>query len=50
MTFTDIDGEPWASGGQPGALVYDINVVHYDIEQPREADVRITLLETVETY
>jgi len=51
QVFVDIDGKQWSTGGQPGVLVYDINVLHYDVERPtREADVRITLLETVETY
>ena len=48
-TFIDIDGVQWATNG-PGVLVYDLTTVHYDIEQPREADIRVTLLETVETY
>lgn len=48
-TFIDIDGVQWATNG-PGVIVYDIAIVHYDIEVGREADVRITLLETVETY
>jgi hypothetical protein len=50
VTFTDIDGKVWSADGRPGALVYDMNIVHYDVENPREADVRITLLETVEQY
>jgi hypothetical protein len=49
VQFTDIDGAAWAVNG-PGALIYDMNVMHYDIDQPREADIRLTLLETVETY
>lgn len=49
-TFIDIDGVQWATNG-PGVLVYDLNTVHYDVEAPnREADVRVTLLEAVETY
>lgn len=47
--YIDIDGVPWASNG-PGVLLYDMNIMHYDIEQPREADLRITLLEAVESY
>lgn len=50
VEYTDIDGKEWAGPGKPGVLVYDLNVVHYDIENPREADVRVTLLETVENY
>jgi hypothetical protein len=49
VTFIDLDGVTWASNG-PGVIIYDMSTVHYDIEQPREADLRITLLETVETY
>jgi hypothetical protein len=49
VTFIDIDGVQWATNG-PGVLIYDLNTVHYDVEQPREADVRVTLLEAVETY
>lgn len=49
VEFTDVDGVVWATNG-PGTIVYDITVVHYDIENPREADVRITLLESVESY
>jgi hypothetical protein len=49
VTFIDIDGVQWALNG-PGVLIYDLSTVHYDIEQPREADVRVTLLEAVETY
>lgn len=49
VTFIDIDGVQWATNG-PGTLIYDLTTVHYDVEQPREADIRITLLETVETY
>lgn len=49
VTFIDLDGVTWASAG-PGVLIYDMKIIHYDIEQPREADLRITLLETVETY
>jgi hypothetical protein len=49
VTFIDIDGVQWATNG-PGVLIYDMNIMHYDIEQPREADVRITLLEAIETY
>ena len=49
IQFIDVDGVLWASNGA-GVLIYDMSTVHYDIEQPREADVRITLLEAVETY
>lgn len=49
VTFIDVDGVTWGTNG-PGVLVYDINVVHFDVENPREADVRIRLLEAVETY
>jgi hypothetical protein len=49
VTFIDLDGVQWATNG-PGVLIYDLNTVHYDVEQPREADVRVTLLEAVETY
>ena len=49
VTFIDIDGVQWATNG-PGVLLYDISTVHYDVETPREADIRITLLEAVETY
>ena len=49
IQFTDIDGVGWATNG-PGVLIYDMNVMHYDIDQPREADIRLTLLEAVETY
>jgi hypothetical protein len=50
VTFIDIDGVTWATNG-PGVLIYDLNTVHYDVEAPnREADVRVTLLEAVETY
>ena len=27
-----------------------MNIVHYDVESPREADIRFTVLETVEAY
>lgn len=47
-TFIDIDGVSWATNGA-GVLVYDISTVHFDIEEPKEADIRITLLEVVET-
>lgn len=49
VTFIDLDGVQWATNG-PGALIYDLSTVHYDVESPREADIRITLLEAVETY
>jgi hypothetical protein len=50
VTFVDIDGIQWATNG-PGVIVYDMSTVHYDIESPnREGDIRITLLESVETY
>lgn len=49
ITFIDIDGIQWASNG-PGTMVFDMSTVHYDIGSPREGDIRITLLETVETY
>jgi hypothetical protein len=49
VSFTDVDGSVWATDA-PGVLVYDIAIVHYDIDNPREGDIRITLLETVETY
>jgi hypothetical protein len=49
VQFTDVDGVVWAPDG-PGVLLYDITIVHYDIESPREGDIRIVLLETVEDY
>lgn len=49
VAFTDIDGVQWTTTG-PGVIVYDLSSVHYDIESPREGDLRITLLETVEGY
>jgi hypothetical protein len=50
VRFVDIDGKVWASTG-PGVLIYDLSVVHYDVETPnREADLRFTILETVEEY
>jgi hypothetical protein len=49
LTFIDIDGVQWATNG-PGTIIYDMSTVHYDIEQPREGDIRVRLLETVETY
>jgi hypothetical protein len=49
VTFTDVDGTVWATNG-PGTLVYDLNTVYYDVDGVREADIRITLLEAVETY
>ena len=49
VTFTDIDGTVWAPTG-PGVLIYDLSSIHYDIETPREGDLRVTLLETVEEY
>lgn len=49
VSFTDADGSVWATNG-PGVLVYDYQVVYYDITNPREADVRVTLLEAVESY
>ena len=47
--FIDIDGVEWATVG-PGVLIYDMSTVHFDIEDPREADLRVVLLETVESY
>lgn len=50
VSFTDIDGVVWTPTG-PGCLIYDLSVIHYDVEAPnREADLRIRLLEIVETY
>jgi hypothetical protein len=50
LNFIDIDGVSWATGGANGVLIYDLTVTHYDVENPREADVRVTLLESVESY
>jgi hypothetical protein len=50
VTFIDLDGVSWGTNG-PGVLIYDMSTVHYDVEAPnREGDIRITLLEAVETY
>lgn len=49
-TFTDVDGIQWASGGEPGVMVYDIEFRVRDMTQPLEGEVVITLLEAVETY
>ena len=50
VDFIDVDGVSWADDG-PGVLVYDLQTVQYSQEAPsREGDVRITLLEAVETY
>jgi hypothetical protein len=50
VTFIDVDGTTWATNG-PGVLIYDMSTVQYSIEAPdREGDIRITLLEAVETY
>jgi hypothetical protein len=49
LTYIDIDGVTWADNG-PGVLIYEMSTTHYDVENPREADVRITLLEAVESY
>ena len=46
----DVDGVSWATNG-PGVLIYDLQTVQYNQEAPsREGDIRITLLEAVETY
>jgi hypothetical protein len=51
LHFTDIDSTSWATGGQPGVLIYDIEFRLYDpSSQPLEGDVIVTLLEAVETY
>lgn len=49
VTFIDADGIQWATNG-PGVIIYDMTTVYYDIDATREADIRLTLLEVVETY
>jgi hypothetical protein len=49
VQFIDIDGVQWAEVGN-GAIIYDMVTSHYDIEDPREADLRMTIMETVESY
>lgn len=48
--FTDAEGESWSTGGQPGALIYDMTIAMRDLNQPLEGEVSIVLLESVETY
>lgn len=50
VSFTDAEGDRWASNGSPGALIYDITFALRDLNQPLEGEVTITLLEAVETY
>lgn len=50
VAFTDIDGTQWASGGEPGVLIYDIEFRFRDLVQPLECEVVISLLEAVEAY
>ncbi len=49
IQFQDIDGQLWADDG-PGVLIYDIEFRVFDMTQPLEGEVSITLLEAVETY
>jgi len=49
-TFTDVDGVQWATGGNPGVMIYDIEFRVRDMTQPLESEVIVTLLEAVETY
>jgi hypothetical protein len=49
LSFTDAQGQLWASNG-PGVLIYDMQVSLFDLTQPLEGEVRLTLLEAVETY
>jgi hypothetical protein len=50
VAFTDVEGEAWASGGEPGVLVYDLREWLPDMTQPLEGEVTLTLIEAVETY
>jgi hypothetical protein len=51
LNFIDVDGSLWASGGQPGVLIYDIEFRIYNpSSKPLEGDIVVTLLEAVETY
>jgi hypothetical protein len=50
VTFTDAEGGLWASGGQPGVMIYGMSVALRDLGQPLEGEVTVTLLEAVETY
>jgi hypothetical protein len=50
VTYIDADGTLWATGGQPGVLIYDIAFLLRDLTQPLEGEVQLTLLEAVETY
>jgi hypothetical protein len=49
LSFTDAEGVVWGTNG-PGVLVYDMQVSLLDLTQPLEGEVRLTLLEAVETY
>lgn len=51
LHFTDVDGSSWATGGQPGVIIYDIDFRIFDVtSQPQEGEITVTLLEAVETY
>ena len=51
LTYIDVDGSLWASAGQPGVLIYDIEFRIPDPSSlPLEGEVVVTLLEAVETY
>lgn len=51
LTFTDIDGSIWATAGQPGVIIYDIEFRIPDPSSvPLEGEIVVTLLEAVETY
>jgi hypothetical protein len=54
VTFTDIDGTLWATDGTAGVLIYDLNerviMIGPSSDGPIEREVRITLIEAVESY
>jgi len=51
LAYIDVDGTLWATGGQPGVLIYDIEFrVFNPSSTPLEGEVIVTLLEAVETY
>jgi hypothetical protein len=55
FTFTDIDGAVWAVGSTKGCIMYDLSHQTAVPAKPLaeaglEGDVRVTILEAIETY
>ena len=50
VNYIDVDGVSWAASAQPGTIVYDMTTWMPNLTQPLEAEVQITLLESVEAY